>query len=106
MGGQPTDGAPPPLLQFLPLLAVGVIFYLLLLRPEQRRRRAHEQLVAGLKRNDQIVTTGGIHGRVVGVTDKVLTVEIAPKVQIVLDRTAVQTVQTAGEPREKEREKS
>jgi preprotein translocase subunit YajC len=106
VGGQPGDGGPPPLLNILPLLAVGVILYVLLVRPEQRRRKAHDQLVAGLKRNDQIVTTGGIHGRVVGVADKVLTVEIAPKVQVVVDRAAVQTIQAAGEPREKEREKS
>jgi preprotein translocase subunit YajC len=95
-------------LQLLPLVLVGVVFYVVLFRPEQKRRREHEQLLAGLKRNDQIVMASGIHGRVTAVGDKVLTVEIAPRVQIQIDRTGVQTVEKTApvEVREKEREKS
>ena len=90
------------------LLALVGIFYFLLLRPEQRRRKEHDQLLGQLKRNDQVVMTSGIHGRVMAVGDKVLTVEIAPKVQVQVDRSAIQSVQksSAAEPREKEREKS
>ena len=107
--GQTGEGGGPPTLinvGFL-LLLVG-IFYFLLLRPEQRRRREHELLVAGLKRNDQVVMNSGIHGRVATVGDKVVTLEIAPKVQIQVDRNAIQSVQKAPtvEAREKEREKS
>ena len=80
---------------------------MLLLRPEQKRRREHEQLVGGLKRNDQIVLSSGIHGRVSSLGEKTITVEIAPKVLVQVDRTAVQTVQTASGAvvREKEQEK-
>lgn len=91
-----------------PLLLVG-IFYFLLLRPEQRKRREQENLLAGLKRNDQVVTSSGIHGRVMNTGEKVLTLEVAPRVQITIDRSAVQRVERPGaaaEPREKEREKS
>jgi len=93
----------------LPLLLLGVVFYVLLVRPEQKRRKEHDQLVAALKRNDQVVLASGIHGRVTTLGEKVVRVEIAPKVEVQVDRTAIQTVQRAAapaEPREKEREKS
>lgn len=96
-------GSPPVFLQLaFPLLLVG-IFYVLLLRPEQRKRREHENLLANIKRNDQIVMASGIHGRVLSTGDKVLTVEIAPRVQVTVDRSSVQRMERAGaEPREKE----
>ena len=112
MGGlfsQATDGGPPVLVQVMPLLLLGAVFYFLLVRPEQKRRREHEQLVAALKRNDQVVMTSGIHGRVTGLGDKVVTVEIAPRVQVQVDRSAIQGVEkgpAVEAAREKEREKS
>ena len=100
-------GSPPVLVQLaFPLLLVA-IFYMLLLRPEQRRRREHETLLSNLKRNDQVVLASGLHGRILNTGDKVLTVEIAPRVQVSVDRSAVQRVERAGaESRDKEREKS
>jgi preprotein translocase subunit YajC len=96
------------LVQMAPLVLIGAIFYFLLIRPEQRRRKELEAQVAGLKRNDQVVFSNGIHGRVVALGDKVLSLEVAPKVTVQVDREAVQRVLTApsGEAREKEREKS
>jgi preprotein translocase subunit YajC len=96
------------LVQLAPLFLIGAIFYFLLIRPEQRRRKDLEAQVSGLKRNDQIVMASGIHGRVVALGDKVLSVEIAPKVAVQVDRDSVQRVLTApaAEGREKEREKS
>jgi preprotein translocase subunit YajC len=104
---QAPDG-PPAYLQLLPFLLLGVVFYFLLVRPEQRRRREHDQLVAGLKRNDQVVMNSGIHGRVMNLGDDVLTVEIAPKVLVQVDRSAIQTVRRASSvaATEKEKEKS
>jgi preprotein translocase subunit YajC len=100
-------GGPPAWLQLVPFLLAGVIFYVLLIRPEQKRRREHERLVAELKRNDQIVLSAGIHGRVAAVGDKTVTVEIARGVQVQVDRSAVQQVArvAAADAREKEREK-
>jgi len=94
--------------QLAPLVLIGAIFYFLLIRPEQRRRKELEAQVSGLKRNDQVVLSSGIHGRVVTLGDKVLSVEIAPKVAVQVDREAIQRVLTAppAEGREKEREKS
>jgi preprotein translocase subunit YajC len=96
-------GSPPVVMQLaFPLLLVG-IFYMLLLRPEQKRRREHETLLSNLKKNDQVVMASGLHGRVLATGEKVLTVEIAPRVQVTVDRSAVQRVErAAAEPREKE----
>jgi preprotein translocase subunit YajC len=92
----------------LPLVALVGVFYLILFRPEQKRRREHERMVAALKRGDRVVLASGIHGRVTGVADKTVTVEIARGVQVEVDRSAIQTVAKAPalEVREKEREKS
>ena len=105
--GQGADGGPSALVQIAPFLALFAVFYVLLLRPEQKRRREHDDLVAGLKRNDQVVMASGIHGRVTGLGDKVVTVEIAPRVQVQVDRSAVQNVEkSSGVEPQKEREKS
>jgi len=102
------EGGPPVLVQVAPLLLLGIVFYLLLIRPEQKKRRDHDDLVASLKRNDQVVMTSGIHGRVTGLGEKTVNVEIAPRVQVQVDRSAIQSVEKAPtlEVREKEREKS
>jgi preprotein translocase subunit YajC len=98
-------GGPPAVLNIGFLVLMVGVFYFLLLRPEQKRRREHDQLVSGLKRNDQIVLASGIHGRVAALGEKVVTVEIAPKVQVQVDRSAIQSVQKppAAEVREKEK---
>ncbi len=88
--GDPTG--PPAFYNIGFILLMFGIFYFLLLRPEQRRRRQHEQLIAGVKRNDQVVLNCGLHGRVVGLTEKLVTVEIAPKVHAQFDREAIQSV--------------
>ena len=95
--GQQSEGAPPVLVQVMPLILLGAVFYVLLVRPEQKRRRDHDQLVAALKRNDQIVMASGIHGRVMSLSEKTITVEIAPKVQVVVDRSAIQSVERGAE---------
>ena len=110
MGGgfsqTPEGGGPPIAVQLAPFLLLGVVFYFLLVRPEQRRRRDHDELVAALKRNDQVVMSSGIHGRVMSLGDDVITVEIAPKVQVQVDRSAIQTVRKASTAVVVEKEKS
>jgi preprotein translocase subunit YajC len=101
-------GPPPLAVQFAPIVLIAGIVYFLLIRPEQQRRREIKSQVDALKRNDQVVLTCGIHGRVVGLAEKVVTIEIAPKVPVQIDREAIQTVLSApsAEARDKEREKS
>jgi preprotein translocase subunit YajC len=68
--------------QIFPLVAVGVIFYLLMIRPQQRRVKEHQALIAAVKKGDDVVTAGGIRGRVTKVTDDEAEVEIATGVRV------------------------
>jgi len=78
-------------LGLLPFIVIIVIFYLLLIRPQAKRQKAMQRMLQGVKKGDQIVTSGGIHGQVVGVkgNNNVLIVKIADNVKIDLDRSSV-----------------
>jgi preprotein translocase subunit YajC len=89
-------GAPGPFVQLLPIILVGVIFYFLLIRPQQQKARTHREMINNLKRNDEVVTAGGLYGRVVDLTEKIVTLEIAPNVRVRVDRPHIDTVVSTG----------
>ncbi|MEW6439517.1 MAG: preprotein translocase subunit YajC [bacterium] len=70
----------------VPLLLMFVVFYFLLIRPQQRRSRQHRELLDALKRGDEVITSGGIHGKITGLTEGVVTLEVADKVRIKVQR--------------------
>ena len=78
------------------MIALFLIFYLLLIRPQQKQRREHENLLKGIEKGDSVVTAGGLHGRVIGVTDDVLTLEVAAvkgeKVRVKQQRSRIDSV--------------
>lgn len=100
-GGASLAGPMGVLLQLAPFGLILVVFYFLLVRPQQQKARETQAMLDGLKVNDEVVTSGGLHGRVVKLGDKTLFIEIAPKVQVKLDRPAI--VAVAGKPRPGER---
>ncbi len=71
---------------FLPLIIIFAIFYFLLIRPQQRKAKLHKQVLASLKKGDRIVSSGGLHGVITGLTDDIVTLEIAPKVRVKVSR--------------------
>ncbi len=71
---------------FIPLILMFVIFYFLLIRPQQKRTKEHRQMISNLKKGDRIITSGGIHGRITGLDESTLTVEIADKVRVKVAR--------------------
>jgi len=71
---------------FIPLILMFVIFYFLLIRPQQKKTKEHRQMVSNLKKGDRIITSGGLHGRITGLSDTILTVEIADKVRVKIAR--------------------
>jgi len=71
------------------LAAMLLLMWALLIRPQQRRDKETKAMLAQVEKGDSIVTTGGLHGRVTGVSDDVLTVEIAQNVRVKLSRSAV-----------------
>jgi len=84
--------------QFLPLALVFVVFYFLLIRPQQQKAKAHREMINNLKRNDEVVTAGGLYGRVVELNEKVVTLEISQNVRVRVDRPRIEEVVTAGKP--------
>jgi preprotein translocase subunit YajC len=74
---------------FVPLIAMVVIFYFLLIRPQQKKAKQHQAMLDALKRDDMVVTTGGLHGKIVGLTDAIATIEIAPNVKVKISRANI-----------------
>lgn len=74
---------------FIPLILMFVIFYFLLIRPQQKKSKDHRSMISDLKNGDRIVTSGGIHGRITSIGDDTLTIEIADRVRVKLNRTNV-----------------
>lgn len=92
----PAASAGNPLFSFLPLIALFAIFYFLMIRPQMKRQKEHRNLVSALAKGDEVVTNGGMAGRVEDVGDSFLTVEIAPNVKIKLQKSAVSQVLPKG----------
>ena len=79
-------GGSSQILSFLPIILIFVIFYFLLIRPQQKRAKDHRNLLSNLKVGDQVLTGGGIYGRITGLRDDVVTVEISDKVRVKVSR--------------------
>jgi preprotein translocase subunit YajC len=77
---------------FIPLILMFVIFYFLLIRPQQKKQKEHKALLSNLKRGDDIITAGGILGRITNVAEKFITIEVADKVRIKIARGQIMTV--------------
>ena len=88
------------IIDFFPFIIIFVIFYLLLIRPQQKKQRQRDEMLKAVEKGDQVVTSGGLHGKVVGVTDDTLTLEIAAvkgeRVRVKVDRARIDSRQAAG----------
>ncbi len=94
---QAAGGAQPnAFLQLLPLILIFVVFYFLLIRPQAKRAKDHKAMVAALASGDEIVTSGGILGRIVETGDQFLVVEIAEGVRVKVQRHTVSSVLPKG----------
>jgi preprotein translocase subunit YajC len=76
----------------LTMVIIFVIFYFLLIRPQQKKQKDLKTLLDNLAYGDMVMTTGGIHGKITGLTDTVITLEIADKVRIKVARSAIGAV--------------
>ncbi len=77
-----TTGGPPAWLQFLPLVAMGVIFYLLILRPQMRRQKEQQIKLGGIKKGDSVLTGGGLLAKVTKVDDHYVELELGPNMKV------------------------
>jgi len=81
---------------FIPLILMFAIFYLLLIRPQQKKAKEHKALLESLQKGDQIVTAGGIHGKISAIDEGVVIVEIATGVNIRINKGYIASVTKKG----------
>jgi preprotein translocase subunit YajC len=96
MGGQPAGGGAAqsgaagflgsPIIMIVLLLA---IMYFLMIRPQQKRAKQHKSFMENLKRGDTVVTSGGLYGKITGITDDAITLEIAEKVRVKVTKSSI-----------------
>jgi preprotein translocase subunit YajC len=93
-------GAASGLIQLAPLLLVFVIMYLLMIRPQQRKMKEHKAMIEALRRGDQVVTSGGLIGKVTKVDEQKgeVEVELAPNVKVRVVRGTISSVMSKTEP--------
>ena len=77
---------------FVPLILMFAIFYFLLIRPQQKKAKLHREMVSAMKKGDKVVTSGGLHGEITGMTDDVVTMEISPKIRVKVSRGSISVV--------------
>lgn len=93
---QGAAGQPSALMQFLPLVLIFVVFYFLLIRPQSKRAKEHREMVAALEVGAEVVTNGGILGKVVTIADQYVTLEIADGVNVKVQRHTVAQILPKG----------
>lgn len=88
---------PSPFGMLVPMALIFLIFYFLLIRPQQKKQKETEKMLEAIEKGDAVITAGGLHGKVVGVADDVLTLEIAAlkgeRVRVKVARPKIESVQ-------------
>lgn len=91
-----TAAASPDWTSFLPLIVIFVLFWFMLIRPQMKQAKQHRAMVAALQKGDEVSVAGGIIGKITKVTDTFVDVEIAPEINIHVQKHAVQTLLPKG----------
>jgi preprotein translocase subunit YajC len=90
MTGAGGEGGPGAITGFVfPLVIVMAIFYFILIRPQLKRQKQHQGMLSALAKGDKVITTGGIHGTIVGLKDDVVVVKVAENTKIEVSKTAI-----------------
>ena len=88
---------PTMLVQFVPFIAIFLIMYLLIIRPESVKRKKHQQMLENLSKGDEVVTQGGVHGRISSANEKSIMLIISEGVKIEVSRSAIAFLKKGGE---------
>jgi len=91
-GGAAAGGGQSAITSLIPLVIMFGIFYFLLIRPQQKKAKEHKALLEALKKGDQVITAGGMHGKVTAVEDTVVTLEVANGVNIKFNKAHVAAI--------------
>ena len=91
---QTSGGATAALVQFAPIVAIGLVFYFLVIAPANKQRKKTQEMISSLKKGDNVITTGGIYGTVQGVEPDAVYLKIADNVKVKVTRSAISGVVT------------
>ena len=87
---QAAGGGDPGFIGFLPIILMFVLLYFLMIRPQMKRAKEQKAMVEALQKGDEVVTAGGIVGKITKLSEQYVTVEVAPNIEVVVQRSAVQ----------------
>jgi preprotein translocase subunit YajC len=90
------DGAGSGLLGLLPMVLIFVVFYFLLIRPQQKKAKQHREMVAAVTKGDEVVTNGGVLGKITDVDDNFASVEIASGIIVRVQKVAISQLMPKG----------
>ncbi|MCQ9205072.1 MAG: preprotein translocase subunit YajC [Omnitrophica bacterium] len=82
---QPNAGA----INFIPLIFIFFVFYFLIIRPQQKKQKEHREVIKNLKKNDEVVTNGGIHGTIINVKEKTFILRLDENLKIEIDKGSI-----------------
>lgn len=85
-----------PIMSFLPLIVIFIIFYFMLIRPQSKRAKEHKQMVEALQKGTEVVTNGGVLGKITGIGDNFIVVQIADGVEIKVQRQSIAQLMPKG----------
>ena len=92
----PAAGGDAGLMSFLPIILMFVLLYFLMIRPQMKRAKEHKTMIDALQKGDEVVTSGGMIGRISKINENYVTIEVSEKVEILVQRPAVQLVLPKG----------
>jgi preprotein translocase subunit YajC len=90
--GQATQVQQSPLMGLAPVALIFVVFYFLLIRPQKKQQQQHAKMLTELKKNDEVVTSGGIHGTIVNLQDDVVVIRVDENTRMKVQKSAVARV--------------
>ncbi|MBI5123945.1 MAG: preprotein translocase subunit YajC [Candidatus Omnitrophica bacterium] len=89
-----------PLLNLMPIILIFVIFYFLLIRPQKKTQDEHKKMTQNLKKNDEVITSGGIHGTIMNVKDTTVTLRVDDNVKLEVQKNSISTLKRKAEGKE------
>ena len=93
---QATGGSDPGLMGFLPIILMFVLLYSLMIRPQMKRAKEQKAMIEALQKGDEVITAGGVLGRITKIADPYVSLEIAPNTEITVQKAAVQILLPKG----------
>jgi preprotein translocase subunit YajC len=81
-----------PIASFLPLILIFVVFYFLLIQPQQKQKKQHEQMIKNLGKNDEVVTSGGIHGTILNVKETTVVLRVDDNAKLEVEKYSISAV--------------